>query len=72
MSFWHLPDKFHRIPSELTRPDLTLNQPAYTAGATGAGPVQAQRVMLARLADLEEKKNLAKELAGLHDEEFDN
>ena len=38
----------------------------------GAGPVQAQRVMVARLADLEEKKDLAKELAGLNDEELDS
>jgi 4-hydroxybutyryl-CoA dehydratase/vinylacetyl-CoA-Delta-isomerase len=31
----------------------------------GAGPVQAQRVMVGRLADLEGKKKLAKDLAGL-------
>ncbi len=33
----------------------------------GAGPVQAQRVMVERLANLEEKKRLAKELSGLKD-----
>jgi len=33
----------------------------------GAGPVQAQRVMVERLANLEEKKQLAKELAGIKD-----
>ena len=38
----------------------------------GAGPVQAQRVMVARLANLEEKKDLAKELAGLNDDELDS
>ncbi len=34
----------------------------------GAGPVQAQRVMVERLSDMEEKKRLARELAGLKDE----
>ncbi len=38
----------------------------------GAGPVQAQRVMVSRLADLEGKKKLAKELAGLKEEELDS
>jgi 4-hydroxybutyryl-CoA dehydratase / vinylacetyl-CoA-Delta-isomerase len=31
----------------------------------GAGSPQAQRIMLARLADLEEKSRLAKRLAGI-------
>jgi 4-hydroxybutyryl-CoA dehydratase/vinylacetyl-CoA-Delta-isomerase len=38
----------------------------------GAGPVQAQRVMVGRLADMEGKKKLAKDLAGLKEEELDS
>jgi len=33
----------------------------------GAGPPQAQRVMIARQGNLEEKKRLAKEIAGIKD-----
>jgi 4-hydroxybutyryl-CoA dehydratase / vinylacetyl-CoA-Delta-isomerase len=31
----------------------------------GAGPVQAQKIMVQRLADFEEMKRLAKEMAGI-------
>jgi len=38
-----------------------------TESMHGAGSPQAQRIMLARLADLEDKKRLARELAGIKD-----
>ncbi len=38
-----------------------------TESMHGAGPPQAQRVMIARQGNLEEKKRLAKEIAGIKD-----
>ena len=38
-----------------------------TESMHGAGPPQAQRVMIARQGNLEEKKSLAKEIAGIKD-----
>jgi len=38
-----------------------------TESMHGAGPPQAQRVMIARQGNLEEKKRLAKEIAGIGD-----
>jgi 4-hydroxybutyryl-CoA dehydratase/vinylacetyl-CoA-Delta-isomerase len=38
-----------------------------TESMNGAGSPQAQRIMLARLADLEEKTRLARRLAGIQE-----
>ena len=48
--------------------NLTLGTAAVgyrTESMHGAGPPQAQRIMIRRQADLEAKKNLAREIAGI-------